>query len=189
MIIPNNKCGIEECQRDAVSSGYCDLHWQREIRGYDPKSEEAKHGKPKDSIIHFNRPEYNSWRSMKARCLNPNYRYYKRYGGRGITVCDKWLGKDGFYNFLNDMGCKPSFKFTLDRIDNDGIYSPENCRWATQKEQIRNSTITTRIDIGNGEELLIDVLKKNNIKSATYYNRIYNQGWDKLTAATKKVRG
>lgn len=79
--------------------------------------------------------EYNSWRAMKERCDNKKYHAYNRYGGRGIRYCERW--KD-FANFLHDMGRKPTPKHSLDRIDNDGDYCPENCRWATQTEQVRN---------------------------------------------------
>ena len=83
---------------------------------------------------------YTSWKSMKSRCLCKSYKSYLYYGARGIKVCDRWLGKHGFENFLADMGDRPLNK-TLDRFPNcRGNYEPGNCRWATLKEQANNTT-------------------------------------------------
>ena len=84
--------------------------------------------------------EHRAWRHMKGRCLNPNSPDYKNYGGRGIKICEKW--KDSFESFFKDMGAAPSSSFSIDRIDPDGDYCPENCRWATRTIQCRNKRST-----------------------------------------------
>lgn len=81
-------------------------------------------------------PEYQSWASMKTRCLNPKIKHAKNYSGRGVKVCDRWA--NSFSEFYKDMGPRPKGK-TLDRIDNDGNYEPGNCRWATPRQQRENT--------------------------------------------------
>jgi hypothetical protein len=81
-------------------------------------------------------PEYRAWRGMKSRCLDPNVPRFKDWGGRGITICRRWI--DNFEAFFADMGRKPSPKHSLDRIDNDGNYTKRNCRWAIKAEQYAN---------------------------------------------------
>lgn len=88
---------------------------------------------------------YNSWTGMLDRVRNPNTRRYSRYGGRGITVCDRWLS---FENFYADMGDRPSPDHSLDRVDNNGPYSPENCRWATLEEQNNNKVNNRFASVG-----------------------------------------
>jgi hypothetical protein len=85
----------------------------------------------------YKHPLYQTHNAMKHRCSNPNHKRWMGYGGRGIKVCDRWLGDDGFKNFLEDMGERPEGT-TLDRINNDGNYEPTNCRWATDSEQNKN---------------------------------------------------
>lgn len=96
--------------------------------------------------------EYKIWDGIKQRCYNPKSHKYYRYGQRGIKMCDRW--KENFINFLNDMGPRPSKKHSIDRIDNNGDYCPENCRWATNEEQMQNSSCAkvTKEDVVNIRE-------------------------------------
>lgn len=82
-----------------------------------------------------NTPEYNAWVSMRQRCRNSNNPWYHRYGGRGIKICKRW---DKFETFILDMGIKPTPKHSINRIDNDQDYTPDNCEWATQRDQCLN---------------------------------------------------
>jgi hypothetical protein len=95
----------------------------------------------------FAHPLYDTWKSMRRRCTDPNWRRYDRYGGRGIRVCDRWLhgegGASGFTCFAADVGERPPGT-SLDRIDNDGHYEPGNVRWATQSDQMRNTSVSRR---------------------------------------------
>jgi hypothetical protein len=95
-------------------------------------------GKP-----HTNFYEHGSWRSMRMRCLNKKYKGYHLWGGRGITICERWQGVDGFKNFLADMGPRPS-GYSIERINNDGNYNKDNCKWATAMEQANNTRSTNK---------------------------------------------
>ena len=97
-----------------------------------------KHGHSNGGGVIRATPEYSAWLNMRNRCKNPNGDHFHRYGGRGISVCERWQGENGFENFLSDIGLRPSLLHSLDRIDNDGNYEPGNCRWTTRREQRLN---------------------------------------------------
>lgn len=108
---------------------------------------------------------YNSWQGMKARCLNTKLESYPNYGGRGITVCERWL--DSFENFLADMG-EPDKDASLDRIDVNGNYEPSNCRWANTKQQSNNRRNSIWVE---GFSLAM-IAKELDIPYTTLYTRL-----------------
>jgi hypothetical protein len=130
-------------------------------------------------------PEYVSWKAMRTRCTNARQGHAGRYIDRGITYCERW---DSFENFLADMGEKPTPKHSLDRIDNDSHYSPENCRWATQQEQTRNTCRSIYITHDGITLHLIDWATRIGIARQTLYVRLYVYGWDVERALTEPRR-
>ena len=130
-------------------------------------------------------PEYKAWKNMKARCFNPNTKNYSDYGGRGITICDRW--KNSFQNFLADMRSRPTAKHSLDRIDNDGDYSAENCRWATRVEQANNKSTNRLITIGCVTLTIAQWTKEMGFSERVIYNRL-EDGWSEFAAVMTPVR-
>ena len=127
---------------------------------------------------------YKSWTSMKQRCNNENAPDYHRYGGRGIKVCDEWLD---FVNFYNDMGDRPK-DFTLDRVDNDGDYTPDNCKWSSSKEQTRNRRDTNLQKIDGVTMCFKDWCERYGIPRTTVYNRMRRSGMTFEQALTSNGR-
>ena len=130
-------------------------------------------------------PTYRVWTGMHGRCFNKQNHAYKDYGGRGITVCEHW--KHSFLNFLADMGEKPKGK-SIDRIDNNGNYSPENCRWATPKEQSKNRRTNRVVEYNGNKILLIDLAERSGLGYSTLWNRIVNSNKPVERAADTPIR-
>lgn len=131
--------------------------------------------------------EYRTWMNMLDRCRNSNHYAYCNYGGRGIKVCERWLGKTGFQNFLEDMGSRPSSAHSLDRIDNNGHYCPENCRWATKKEQGNNQRTNRLITAFGRTQTLTQWATEFGCNVDTLWRRLNKLGWPVEKALTTPV--
>lgn len=130
-------------------------------------------------------PEYMAWGDMIKRCTNPNDKGYHNYGGRGISVCYRWLSS--FENFYADMGPRPSDDHSIDRRDNDGNYEPGNCHWATKEEQDNNRR-TNRVFYYKDKRYTISQLAKEfGINYETLRNRL-NRGWSIENAVETPIR-
>jgi hypothetical protein len=127
-------------------------------------------------------PAYNSWKGMMARCYNEGHMHFSSYGGRGIVVCDRW---HDFDCFAADMGERPE-GHSLDRINNDMGYSPENCRWATAKEQANNRRNNTVIEANGVEKTLSQWAEDLGTSASTISARI-NMGWSAEDAVSVPV--
>lgn len=127
----------------------------------------TKHGMKKTK-------EYCAWAEMKQRCYNSNNAKYKNYGARGIKVCERWL--HSFENFYADMGEMPN-GCSIDRIDVNGNYSPENCRWVDQKTQQNNRRNNTKITFNGVTETLRYWSEKTGIDTRTLYHRLHGMKW------------
>ena len=129
--------------------------------------------------------EYRIWRHIKSRCLNPNVWNYHNYGGRGITICERW--KNSFENFYEDMGPRPSKSHSLDRYpDKNGDYEPGNCRWATLIEQANNCRSNHIIKYKNNEGTIAQIARKLNLKASLISSRL-KKGWSIEDAIEKPI--
>ncbi len=129
------------------------------------------HGNTKHGM--FGTPTYTTWGQMIQRCTNPKSKEYPRYGARGIKVCERWRK---FENFLADMGLKPA-GLSLERVNNDGDYEPDNCKWATPLEQSRNRSNVIQFTHKGKTQNLTDWARESGIPKSTLH-RWYKQGRD-----------
>lgn len=127
--------------------------------------------------------EYIVWSGMLTRCNCPTQPSYPRYGGRGISVCERWSGRDGFAHFRVDMGLRPSPRHSLDRIDNDGNYESGNCRWATASEQAMNRRTAHIIEANGVRRHIGEWANELGVSVTTIYGRL-RRGWSPALAVT-----
>lgn len=129
--------------------------------------------------------EHNIWLGIIQRCCNPLNNLWKWYGGRGITVCERW--RESFENFYADMGPRP-VGMSIDRIDNERGYSLENCKWASRHDQNRNRRNNIIVEYGNQTMCLKDLAAKVGMRYFTLYYRFVTKGWTLEKALSKPVR-
>jgi len=129
--------------------------------------------------------EYKTWQMMLQRCTNPSDKAFKNYGARGITVCDRWRT---FHNFITDMGMKPKGRYSIDRVDNNGNYTPDNCIWATDYQQANNKRDVRKFII-EGEELSMpEISRKYGINVKTLRFRLLKKKMSVIDAVYTPVR-
>lgn len=138
-----------------------------------------KRGRHISPDVKSNHPEYCLYIGMRRRCLSTTDISYPRYGGRGITICDHWLAS--FENFFADMGPRPDPTYSLDRIDNNGPYSPDNCRWATVEEQSNNKSNSRYYDYNGKRQTLAQWAREYGLHAQTLKLRL-NTGWPFIDA-------
>ena len=168
-------CGFEAIrQRGDIISGRsrcCNSCRYKNRKGKgNPKI--LKHGKSYTKTM-------TTWSEMKRRCYKEDRIDYKNYGGRGITICDRWLhgdgNKTGFHCFLEDMGDRPD-GMTIDRINHDGDYEPSNCRWATNIEQMNNRQDSRFIEYKGERMTMANAARRFNVPYRSIYNRVVLKG-------------
>ena len=167
-----------DCGRMYVARAYLLVSGKIVSCGCRRFSVNLSHGLSKD-------PLYRIWVNMLSRCYNPQAKCFHNYGGRGITVCDRW--RDSLQNFVDDMAPRPRGG-TIERIDNNGDYCPENCRWATMLEQSNNKRTNVYVTIGNERKTVAEWCKTLNQPRAAIYRRISVHGMDPVTALLTPVR-
>ena len=130
-------------------------------------------------------PLYYIWKQIRYRCEEPSCRGFKNYGGRGIKVCERWSCVE---NFIADMGPTYQKGLSIERKNNEGPYSPENCRWATQQEQMNNTRLSVRFSMMGQTHTLPEWARLMKINMRTLRNRIIRSGWPVERALTEPVR-
>jgi hypothetical protein len=154
--------------------------------GCHKKANQETFGKSRLSHGHSETKEFRAWGKMIARCHAIKDPHYPRWGGRGIFVCERW--RNSFAAFLEDMGESPSQDHTLERVDNDGPYCPENCRWAPHAEQARNSRKNRRLSFRGRTMILADWARELGLPAYVLSDRL-RRGWSVEEALTRPHSG
>ena len=157
-------CKAGGCSNKYHAKGYCTTHYAVFIRPITP--------------------EYVSWSGAKQRCYYKSHNRYEKYGGRGIKMCERW--KNSFECFLEDMGNKPTSEHSIERINLDGDYEPENCKWATRKEQARNKSNNRHITHNGTSLTLSEWAEITGMNSGTIGNRAKSGSVDIFKPVPKK---
>lgn len=131
--------------------------------------------------------EHRAWKALNGRCYNKNSKKYQDYGGRGITVCNRWKGIDGFSNFLFDVGRRPTPLHSIDRKNNNGNYNPKNCKWSTKKEQGRNKRNNKILTFDGKSFCVSEWAEITGISSLVINLRLF-RGWKVKRALTTPKR-
>lgn len=175
-------CSIEGCGKPHSSRGWCRHHYNRWHLHGDPNPPNVRPCIRDGKNQH---PLFRIWVGIHSRCENRNYKEFALYGGRGVSVCERWHGSEGFWNFVTDMGPRPSLKHSIDRYPNlNGNYEVGNCRWATSRQQCRNMRNNRFVD---GKLVLeLEESMKCKISHAAVLNRL-SRGWSAHDALTKPL--
>jgi hypothetical protein len=176
-------CSFDGCGRFVNSRNLCAGHYYHYLMGHDLKPIGSRNTSLDEHGLRSQ--EYKSWSHMIQRCHNPKNPGYPGYGGRGISVCDRW--RASFLSFLSDMGRRPTYSHSIDRIDNNLGYEPTNCRWATPAEQGRNKRNTVVVVVVGHAVPVIDECARLGISYSAIRARIL-KGWDPVDAISTPVR-
>lgn len=155
------------CKRQSKARNLCMKHLMRLRKHGDIErvDKATTHGKT-------NTPEYFAWLAIKYRCNNPRSKSYSNYGARGIKMCERWA--NSFEKFIEDMGPRPSNKYSIDRIDNDGNYEPSNCRWADRRTQASNKRNIKRYEYDGKLLTKVEISEKLGVSARTFYRHAQN---------------
>lgn len=178
---PPRPCIVPGCGKRLRTLGYCYMHYSRLRSNGDPlvvQHTQELHGLSKS-------PEHGIWRGIKKRCYAPKTKHFDRYGGRGIEMCERW--RNSFSAFYNDMGPRPTPEHSIERVNNNGDYEPENCKWATGVEQGSNKR-NNRLLTHSGQTLTISEWCRVLGFSETVITMRLKRGWSIEQAITRPLK-